>query len=62
MAFEGKKVGRATKLAEFEEVIEQVDARTIAASPLEYDVKIEHLQTLFAQYGKVCPSLLSYLK
>ncbi|KAK9102688.1 hypothetical protein Sjap_019942 [Stephania japonica] len=50
---DGKRIGRSTELLKPEEVIEQVDVRTIAVSPLAHDVTMEELQTFFAQYGKV---------
>nr|CAD1825044.1 unnamed protein product [Ananas comosus var. bracteatus] len=49
---DGKRVGRSSEL-KLDEVIEQVDSRTIAAAPLPYDVKLEDVESFFAKLAKV---------
>ncbi|KAJ9190196.1 hypothetical protein P3X46_001423 [Hevea brasiliensis] len=50
---DGKKVGRVKELSKPEEVIQQMDERTIAASPFQYDVTMENVESFFAKFSKV---------
>ncbi|KAL5729208.1 hypothetical protein ACHQM5_002187 [Ranunculus cassubicifolius] len=50
---DGKKVGRSSELAKPEEVIEQLDSRTICASPFEHNVTQEGVESFFSKLGKV---------
>ncbi|KAJ6361484.1 hypothetical protein OIU78_002006 [Salix suchowensis] len=50
---DGKKVGRIAALLKPDEAIEQLDARTVAASPLKFNVKREELESFFGLHAKV---------
>jgi hypothetical protein len=56
----GKKIGRASELLKPDEIIEQVDSRTIAVSPLPCNVKQEDVQSFFTNYAKVCCIYFSF--
>lgn len=49
----GKRVGRSTEIPNIKEIIEQMDSRTVAVSPLPYNVTIEDIESFFNEHGKV---------
>ncbi|KAJ7515721.1 hypothetical protein O6H91_22G025000 [Diphasiastrum complanatum] len=50
---DGLKVGRATKLLKPEEVRAEVEARSIAASPLPWNITMDQVESFFSQFAKV---------
>lgn len=54
-------MGRTTELLKPEDVIEQLDIKTIAASPFEYDVTREVLETFFNEFAKVLVVPISFV-
>jgi len=49
----GRRVGRVSKLLKPEVVQGEVDARSIAANPLPYNITMDEVEAFFKQHGQV---------
>jgi lupus La protein len=50
----GTKVGRVAKLRSPEEMQAEVNARSIAANPLPYNITLDEVEAFFKLHAKVC--------
>ena len=50
----GQRVGRVDPLLKPEDIQAAVDARSVAAGPLRWNVTMEEMQSFFSQHAKVC--------